>query len=129
MRILHVVLPGASEYEKKSQRIDFEALRIEHQIVDAGTADVMQIYGPPSRIGKVVVSPLTNLPEAVEEKFFSERGGLPPLSRPKVIGSYLRPSILRMVERAVPRLHRTRDDIEWHLLDRPPLPEDFAQFD
>src|SRR5207248_8121513 len=100
MRILHVVLPGASEYEKKSQRIDFEALRLEHEIVHAGTADITQIYGPPSRIGKVVVSPLTNLPEAVEEKFFSECGGLP-LSHPKVIGSFLRRSILPIVERTV----------------------------
>ena len=36
-------------------------------------------------------------------------------------------SIMPIVEQTVPRLHRTRDDIEWLLLDDPPT--DFAPFD
>ncbi len=113
MRIFHVVLPGASEYERKSQRIDFEALRGEHQIVvvddpqKAASADVAQIYGPPSWPA--------NLPEAVSEEFFG--GGQPPtavldsggpLSSTKRVGSFLRQSIIPIVERTIPRLHRTR---------------------
>ncbi len=130
MRIFHVVLPGASEYERKSQRIDFEALRVEHQIVvvddpqKAASADVAQIYGPPSWPA--------NLPEAVPAEFF----GAPvparsagEVARRYTIGSFLRQSIIPIVERTIPRLHRTREDIEWLLLERPPSPADFDQFD
>lgn len=147
MRIAHLVLPGASEYEIKSQRIDFEGLRGEHEIEVVhgrrmvASADVAHVYGPPSRVGDVVVSPLTNLPEAVGAEFFSVGAG--PLAgtrpaegpastlntRPKRIGTFLRRSVRKIIEQTIPRLHRTRDDIEWFLLDRPPTPADFAQID
>ncbi len=141
MRIAHVVLPGASEYEKKSQRIDFDLLRGEHQIeiVDnprkATRADVTHVYGPPSRVGDVVVSPLRNLPEAVGEEYFrgaagsQPAGGLRGRRSTKRVGSFRRRLVMSIIEQAVPRLHRTREDIEWLLLDRPPTPSDFAQFD
>jgi len=134
MRIFHVVLPGASQYERKSQRIDFEALRGEHQIVvvddaqKAASADFALIYGPPSWPA--------NLPEAVPEEYFG--GGQPPsavldtggpLSSTNRIGSFLRQSIIPIVERTIPRLHRTREDIEWLLLEHPPTRADFEQFD
>ena len=137
MRILHVILSRASAYERKSQRIDFEALHGHHEVVVAESvgrvrADVTQIYGPPSSVGSTAVSPLINLPEAVGEEFWpSESGGFRPLSNGprRKIGSFLRPSILPVIEGTLPRLHRTRDDIEWLLLDRIPSPDDFAQFD
>ena len=37
--------------------------------------------------------------------------------------------INRLIQQTIPRLHRTRDDIEWLLLDRVPGPDDFAPFD
>src|SRR5579872_4571254 len=52
MRILHLVLPRASHYERKSERIDFDALRQHHDVVMAESlrslpsADAAQVYGP-----------------------------------------------------------------------------------
>ncbi len=77
-----------------------------------------------------------DLPEVVAEDFFG--GGQPitavrdsggPLSSTKRIGSFLRRSIVPIVEQTVPRLHRTRDDIEWLSLESTPHPDDFQQFD
>ncbi|MDP9360176.1 MAG: glycosyltransferase [Acidobacteriota bacterium] len=48
MIIAQLVLPGASEYERKSQRIDFAALSAEHD-VRIGTVtgvDIVHIYAP-----------------------------------------------------------------------------------
>ena len=49
MRIAQIVLAGASEYERKCQRVDFAALSSRHEIVDgssAAAADVVHVYGP-----------------------------------------------------------------------------------
>ena len=52
MRILQIVLPGASEFEKKCQRVDFASLSPKHEVVvasstrDAPPADLAHIYGP-----------------------------------------------------------------------------------
>lgn len=52
MRIVQLLLPGASQYEQKSQRIDFEALSKEHDITLATSlaempaAEVAHVYGP-----------------------------------------------------------------------------------
>ena len=54
----------------------------------------------------------------------AEGAGAPPR-----IASFRRASIAGIVEQTVHRLHRTRDDIEWLLLERPPTPEDFAEID
>jgi hypothetical protein len=88
-----------------------------------------------------------DVPEAVEEMYFtpSEYGGLPPPSQsgakaphskgasrrrlPLRIASFRRASIASIVEQTVHRLHRTRVDIEWVLLEHPPTPEDFAEID
>src|SRR6266550_1743826 len=41
-----LVLPGASEYERKSQRIDFASLSTEHdvRVGEIGDADLIHIY-------------------------------------------------------------------------------------
>lgn len=52
MRIVQIVLPGASEYERKSQRADFGALSPHHEVTtcssadDVPSGDVAHIYGP-----------------------------------------------------------------------------------
>ncbi len=48
MIIAQLVFPGASEYERKSQRIDAAALSVEHDVrVGAlAAADIIHIYGP-----------------------------------------------------------------------------------
>ncbi len=167
MRIVHIVLPGASEYEKKSQRIDFDALRREHEVILADSlrrvpsGDIAQVYGPRSLLPRLtmpyiatshprrrlrfrgpsmLVSPVKRegfeyLPEAVAEEWFELGVATPGRStagedaRRYTIGSFLRPSVKAIVEQTIPRLHRTREDVEWLLLDRPPSPADLAQFD
>lgn len=49
MRIAQILLPSASEYERKSQRADFAALSGEHEVVlatpaDAQNADIAHVY-------------------------------------------------------------------------------------
>jgi glycosyltransferase involved in cell wall biosynthesis len=120
MRIVQILPTRPSEYEKKSQRIDLDLLR------DVSAA-VTLTYGQP---------PVSDLPEAVAEEYFG--GGQRPsavdssrgrLSSTFTIASFYRRPIIRVVEQAVPRLHRTREDIEWLLLDHVPTPADFARFD
>ncbi|HEY8182863.1 MAG TPA: glycosyltransferase [Thermoanaerobaculia bacterium] len=125
MRISQVVRRGASEYEKKSQRIDFELLSPEHELVTANP-DITLNYAN------------LDLPEAVEEGYFVGAHSVRPqptteerarAARPYALGTFNRRGIRRMIERTIPRIHRTREDVEWLLLDAPPTPEDFAQFD
>lgn len=164
MRIVHIVLPGASEYEKKSQKIDFEALQREHEVVLAESlrsvpsADVAQVYGPRSLLPRLkipyiatshhrwrfrlrkpatLVAPVKRegfeyLPEAVAEEWFGpsapDEGAGRGADR-KIIASFRRASVAEIVEQTMMRLHRTRDDIEWLLLERPPSPADLAGID
>jgi hypothetical protein len=44
--IAQLLLPDASEYERKSQRIDFAALSAEHQFGEIANADIVHIYAP-----------------------------------------------------------------------------------
>ena len=51
MRIVQIVLPGAGEFDKKSQRIDLASLSEKYQVVvaaihDAPQADIAHVYGP-----------------------------------------------------------------------------------
>jgi hypothetical protein len=48
MIIAQLLLPGASEYERKSQRIDFAALSAEHDVRlgELANADIVHIYAP-----------------------------------------------------------------------------------
>jgi hypothetical protein len=117
MRISQVLRRGASEYEKKSQRIDFDLLRGEHEIVTAN-ADITLNYAN------------LDLPEAVEN-FMEPRlqPGNPPAKAgaPYTLGSFNRRGVRKIIEATVPRIHRTREDVEWLLLDE--VPTDFDQFD
>jgi len=46
--IAQLVLPGASEYERKSQRIDFASLAAEHDVRfgEIANADIVHVYAP-----------------------------------------------------------------------------------
>ena len=111
MRISQLLGRNPSEYEKKSQRIDFELLRGEHEFVTA-SPDITLNYAK------------LDLPEAVEEAYFGAAAASPGRH---TIGSFNRPSIRSIIERTMPRIHRTRDDVDWLLVDE--LPIDFSQFD
>ena len=126
MRILQLLPPHPSEYETKVQRIDFQLLRSDHDVSvgERVNADVTLVYGRP---------PVSELPEAVEDRWWSvaprpsaaTAGGGGPTK--KKIASFRRRSIIPIVEQTMARLHRTRDDIDWLLLDQPPT--DFSDFD
>src|SRR2546423_5587453 len=109
MRISQVLRRGASEYEKKSQRIDFDLLRGEHEIVTAN-ADITLNYAN------------LDLPEAVEEGYFDRRTdrSVCPTQSARTLGSFNRRGVRKIIEAAVPRIHRTREDIDWLLLDEVP---------
>jgi len=156
MRIAQVVARNASEYEKKCFRVDRVALAAEHEIVDRESeADVVHVYGSgvrrrrfwsrtvpitpichpersegPGGAGGAQTRParslatlgMTCVPEAVEEQYFA-----PAASAGNGVGVFVRPSIRDLIELTRIRVHRTRDDVAWHLFDRVPEPADIAQ--
>lgn len=164
MRIAQIVLPGASQYERKSQRADFAALAAKHEVIvtthDAlPDVDVAHVYTsgelpaapfvrfpvpyvasaplpasrwrlrrpvPPSR----VLSPLGEppLPEVVEEHYWNVRHE-PGERTPKVVASLVRPGTQNFLEQTLSRIHRFRDDVEWHTFEDAPAPEDLAGVD
>lgn len=167
MRIAQIVVPPASEYDRKAQRIDRVALSAAHEVIEttfeaaqAHGFDVAHVYGPDGfaapplsrfpipylasgnprrprfpwpRVARPagIVSPLHNLPEAVEDAWFE------PLASPSAgvarrrVGTFgpHRPGVLAMVEQTLGRIERVRDDVEWVLFDRPPSPSDLAGVD
>lgn len=164
MRIAQIVLPGASHYERKSQRADFAALGAKHEVIVANpgavpAVDVAHIYAsgelspavfvrfpvpyvasaplarsrwsfrrpvPPAR----VVSPLVEppLPEVVEEHYWNVQ--VEPRERtPRIVASFARPGMQNFLEQTLSRIHRFRDDVEWHTFEEPPAPEDLAGVD
>jgi hypothetical protein len=160
MRIAQLLLPGASSYERKSQRLDAVALSAEliQNAADASAFDLVHVYGPrelPSSLfigfpkpyvasGNVrkprfalrspvepeyALSPVesdefTLLPEAVDDSYFGTRQQA---TGDIVIGSIDRPSVRNSIEQALARIHRFRDDINWHLFADEPSPTDLAQ--
>lgn len=162
MRIAQVVLPGASEYERKSQRVDQAALAGRHDVmllsldeIAASGAQVAHIYASTELAGSAfagfpipyvasatlkksrwswrkpvppgyVVTPL-ELPEAVEHAYFENRQ--PARTPGKVVGTFARESVRRIVEQSLARIQRVRDDVSWRLFDRVPAPEDLAGVD
>jgi phosphatidylinositol alpha 1,6-mannosyltransferase len=131
MRVAQITLRTASEYERKSQRVDRVALAAEHELVERA-ADVVHVYGAGVRRARlwaktVPITPLkdvaaTYIPEAVEEQY------LAPAANPgDGVGVFLRSSIRGIVEQIRARVQRTRDDVVWHLFDRIPTPQDLAQ--
>jgi glycosyltransferase involved in cell wall biosynthesis len=136
--VAQILLPGASEYERKCQRVDFAALSPQHQVSvydDVGKvtgAEIAHVYGQwrrrllrPLRV-PYVESRKVDLPEAVEEIYFANSHAGEGAGAPLRIASFQRRSIASLVEQTMHRLHRTRDDIEWMLLERVPTPGDFA---
>ena len=161
MRIAQVVLPTASEYERKSQRIDFATLSGRHEVavvplhdVKTSGAQVAHIYASeelpradfvafpvpyvssaPLKTARwswrkpaepdYVVTPL-ELPEAVEDAWFDAGGERPSQN---IIGSFARASVRDVVQRTLARVERFRDDVKWHLFERPPTLVDLMSVD
>jgi hypothetical protein len=155
MRIAQIILPGASEYERKSQRADRAALEIHHELVEeAGKSDLAHVYAGrelPSDFrmpvpyvssasmtrsrwpwrrapGPARVAGWRELPEVVEDVFFT-RQPREQRAGPKVIGSFHRKSTTNMVEQTLARIHRFRDDVLWNLIDHTPTPSDLRSVD
>ena len=141
--VAQILLPSATAYERKCQRVDYAVLPLVEVYDDSRKvqhADVAHVYGAkrlpgrwfrPFRVPYVAsraVDPF-DLPEAVEEMYFADSLAGEGAGAPLRIASFRRASILGIVEQTVHRLHRMRDDIEWLLLERPPTPEDFAEID
>ena len=155
MRIAQIVLPGISEYERKSQRADREALSERHEIVDdVRNADVAHVYtgmdlpraefvgfpvpyvsSAPMTAARwswqkpeeprIVVTP-ENLPEVVEDAWFTA-STTPPGTN--TIGSFARNSTRNHVEQTLHRIERFRDDVTWKIFPTPPTPEDLSTVD
>ena len=176
MRIAHIILPDASHYERKSQRIDHAGLAPKHEVtllephmIRDTAIDVVHFYGndlaaksvmglkqryiasaephrgrfrfpfhrPPAP--HYIVSPIAPvdpnsrvqlLPEAVDEGYF-QANLKSPISNLRIIGTFgpHRPGVASMVEQTLARLQRTRDDIEWRVLDSVPTPGDLRDVD
>ena len=171
MKIAQLLLAGAPEYERKSQRVDFAALAAMHEVillhdpaavVRGSGARVAHVYGPPELprapfVGfpipyiasgdlprrrfalrrpaepEYVVTPLRDgpgelLPEAVEEEYFDLKAAAEP-PHSKVVGSFRRSGLDNIVQQTIARIARFRDDMIWHVHERPPTPSDLAGVD
>ena len=149
MKIAQIVAPDASEYERKSQRVDFAALsEAGHHVAVYQSADVdgdlAHVYGkarrikithvifrdegsgPAVRIPHVVDAGLA-IPEAVEEAWFAAGGSQLAASRKPIAASFSRRNLHNIIAQTNARLTRTRGDIEWRLFERPPVPEELAE--
>jgi hypothetical protein len=154
--IAQLILPGASEYERKSQRIDFVSLSAEHdvRIGEAAGADLIHVYAPDemfvdldlpyvsnarprrrrfrrARPPERVVTPLKGtidffLPEAVEEKYF---GGEKRQAEKPTVGTFARPQLRNIIEQTAARIQRYRDDVDWLPFDTVPSPDDLRGVD
>jgi hypothetical protein len=153
--IAQLLFPGASEYEKKSQAIDFASFSGEHvvRIGNAEGADVVHVYGE-GAIGELhlpyvsnarpkrrrfrktnqpryVITPIketleTFIPEAVAETYFGN--GIETGNR-RVVGTYFRAELRNIVQQTAARIQRYRDDVDWMLFDTPPSPGDLRAVD
>lgn len=155
MRIVQIVLPGISEYERKSQRADRAALAERHEVVETvRNADVAHVYSgmdlpraefvgfPLPYVAtaamsaarwswrkpvepRVIVTP-ENLPEVVDDPWFAA-SATPPGTN--TIGSFGRDSTRNHVEQTLHRIGRFRDDVTWKIFPAPPTPEDLSTVD
>ncbi|HEX3579335.1 MAG TPA: hypothetical protein VHY33_12295, partial [Thermoanaerobaculia bacterium] len=154
--IAQLLLPGASEYERKSQQIDFASLSTEHDVRlgDASGADLVHVYAPgemrieldvpyvsnvrpkPRRFRTTlqperVITPLKDtadsfVPEAVDEKYFGE--AIREGGKPTV-GTFARPQLRNIIEQTAARIQRYRDDVDWLLFESAPSPDDLRGVD
>src|SRR4051812_20171206 len=142
--IRQILLEGASEYEKKSHRIDAASFESsanapiahvyapknwQHEIIGPYIANTPPRRGPFSfrkrNDPREIVTPF-NVPEAIEDTYFTDH--LRPAThdlRP-VIGSFQRESVTPLIERTMARIDRFRDDITWQLFTHAPTPDDIA---
>lgn len=156
MIIAQLLLPGASEFQRKSQRIDFESLSAEHdvRIGEAADADLIHVYAPDEMrvdlklpyVSNVhprrrrfrqmmqperVITPLKGtpdsfIPEAVEEKYF---GSATRATDNPTVGTFARPQLRNIIEQTAARMQRYRDDVDWLLFDAAPSPDDLRAVD
>jgi len=155
MRVAQMILPGASAYEMKSQRIDAAALvEAGHEVVGVDVCEIAHLYAPaefdasivrdlavpyvasgrPKRSfrrapePRVVVTPEV-VPEAVEEAWFDAVDSRD--NQWSIIASFgpHRRGVKNAIEQTVARLHRFREDIEWHVFNEPPTPSDLTGVD
>jgi hypothetical protein len=154
--IAQLLLPGASEFQRKSQRIDFESLSAEHdvRIGEAADADLIHVYAPDEMrvdlklpyVSNVhprrrrfrqmmqperVITPLKGtpdsfIPEAVEEKYF---GSATRATDNPTVGTFARPQLRNIIEQTAARMQRYRDDVDWLLFDAAPSPDDLRAVD
>jgi glycosyltransferase involved in cell wall biosynthesis len=149
--IAQLVLPGASEYERKSQWIDFASLSAENdvRIGDAADADLIHVYAPEEMRLDLKLPYVSNvhprrrrfrrmtppervitidsfIPEAVDETYFAFAEKQP--GRPTV-GAFGRPKLRNIIEQTAARIQRYRDDVDWLLFDAAPSPDDLRGVD
>src|SRR5438270_804417 len=154
--IAQLVLPGASEYERKSQRIDFVELSAQHdvRIGETSGADLIHVYAPEEMrveltlpyVSNVhprrrrfrrtsqperVITPLKDtadsfIPEAVEEKYF---GSAAAREGKPIVGTFARPQLRNIIEQTAARIQRYRDNVDWLLFDTAPSPDDLRSVD
>jgi len=155
MIIAQLLLPGASEFERKSQRIDFEALSKEHDVRLGNTtaADIIHIYAPHHFDARDIDGPYISNTRPRARRFrriVQPRAVITPIkdssdtfipeavdeiyfgeseTQGKRIGTFARTSISNVIEQTAARIHRFRDDVEWLLFGRPPSPDDLRQTD
>jgi len=134
--IAQIVDDRAPQYERKSQRIDFEALRAIHdvRVGDSAGAQIKHVYAKSAYAASTkrffarreIITPF-NVPEAVEDIYFDP----PPAARNPVstLGSFSRRSVTPVIEQTMARIHRFRDDITWRVFSAPPSPHDIASVD
>ncbi|HEY0141637.1 MAG TPA: glycosyltransferase [Thermoanaerobaculia bacterium] len=182
MRIAQLVLPNASEFDRKCQRADLAVLSEKHEVTkiegltptpakNAGknegltptsaknegvTPQLAHAYGTPQAFAAAfvrfpipyvassgmarsrwsfrnpvppahILDPL-EFPEPVEAHYF-EAAARPVVRERKVVASARRGHLDDFIQRTLVRIHRFRDDVEWHLVDSPPSPETLAGVD
>jgi len=144
MIVAHLLLDGASQYERKCHRIDSAAFGA---LDDPARAQLAHVYAPenftidlaipyvantaPGRSlfrkslqPREIVTPFS-VPEAVEEHYF----GVERTAPGKTLGSHLRKSVTPIIEQTMSRIHRFRDDVTWRVFDAAPSPADLAAVD
>jgi hypothetical protein len=154
MRIRQQIAPGASEFDRKLQRVD--AAVLSGLYVDSNP-DLVHVYGPvvepPStryiagsapkkrrfalrapRQPERLLSPFPlqgyeTVPEAVEEAYFQRASAPRAMSACKIVGYFGRPAIENLIEQTQARLARFRDDVDFHAFAATPQPEEFDACD
>jgi hypothetical protein len=159
MIITQLLIPGASEYERKSQRIDFAALSTEHdvRVGNVAGADLVHVYAPdqfdaavvgnrpyvsnvrpkPRRFRKTaqpldVITPVKETTDTyIPEAVEDIYFGAATKQRSDraTIGSYQRRPLRNIIEQTSARIHRFRDDADWLLFETAPSPADLRGVD